>query len=209
MEDQGIEFVGPDAEEVEERLRDLEKKSVSFICFLSIILFSIILASTALVVDFGNKIIDLEARVSRMDSVSTFNSLALLDKTHILKQDYQGLSEWQALKLAIVEVESTNNPMAHNMKSNALGCMQITPIYVKHINERLGFKKFKHRDALAIDKSFEMFDIMNQLENPYLDIDKAISIHHPNGGDVYKRKVYRKMKEIIQRDLIYFHLLNN
>jgi hypothetical protein len=55
---------------------------------------------------------------------------------------------------AMIEVESGGNDRAFNKKENAVGCLQIRPIYLEDI-ERFSGKKYEHEDmydrALAIE----------------------------------------------------------
>ena len=104
------------------------------------------------------------------------------------------LSEWQVLQMAIIFTESRFNPAAVG-KAKDSGIMQITPIYVKEVN-RLAGTSYTMEDCFDIDKSLEMFGIMQALKNPAQDIDSAIYYH--NKSPYYKKTVKKNM-ELIRR----------
>ena len=109
---------------------------------------------------------------------------------------------WNPVMDAIIQVESAGNPNA--VSGNSVGAMQITPILVKDCNLILQRKKSKKRYTLAdrysVEKSKEMFLLIQSYYNPMSSIEKAIRLW--NGGanysvratDGYYRKVMNKMK---------------
>lgn len=86
-----------------------------------------------------------------------------------------GLTEWEVMELAMAYTESKFNPSAVG-KDKDYGILQITPIYVEEVN-RLG-GDYSHADAFDIDKSLEMFEILQAHHNPERDIKKGISLHN-------------------------------
>lgn len=107
------------------------------------------------------------------------------------------ISDWDIFVKALIEVESSNNQYAVG-KSNDVGILQITPIYVKEVN-RISGKSFTLEDRLSIDKSMEMFNIMQDHYNPSRDINKAIKLHNPKAGNKYSDKIYNTMSDIKSR----------
>ena len=103
------------------------------------------------------------------------------------------LSEWNTLQLAIAMTESEFNPKAVG-KTNDYGIYQITPIYVKEINRLLGEQVYTHNQAFDIEKSVEMFNVMQSFKNPNQDIETAIYFH--NKAPWYKKKVLRNYKTV-------------
>ena len=109
---------------------------------------------------------------------------------------------WNPVMDAIIQVESGGNPNAVSGKS--VGVMQITPILVEDCNLILQRKKSKKRYTLAdrysIDKSKEMFLLIQSYYNPMNNVEKAIRLW--NGGvnysvratNRYFQKVMNKMK---------------
>ena len=109
---------------------------------------------------------------------------------------------WNPVMDAIIQVESGGNPNA--VSGNSVGVMQITPILVEDCNLILQKKKSKKRYTLAdrysIDKSKEMFLLIQSYYNPMNNVEKAIRLW--NGGvnysiratNRYFRKVMNKMK---------------
>jgi len=104
-------------------------------------------------------------------------------------------SDWDILTLSILYVESKGNDSAVNIHNeNAVGCLQITPIYVKECN-RLG-GHFSLSDRFSRQKSIEMFNLIQSVYNPQKDINKAIFLHHPNGNDKYAHLIILKYTEL-------------
>ena len=109
---------------------------------------------------------------------------------------------WNPVMDAIIQVESGGNPKA--VSGNSVGVMQITPILVKDCNIILQRQKSKKRYTLAdrysVEKSKEMFLLIQSYYNPMNSIEKAIRAW--NGGNNYSvratnryyKKVMNKMK---------------
>ena len=109
---------------------------------------------------------------------------------------------WNPVMDAIIQVESEGNPNA--VSGNSVGVMQITPILVRECNNILKSKKSKMRFTLAdrysVEKSKEMFLLIQSYHNPTNSIEKAIRSW--NGGlhysvratNKYYKKVMSKMK---------------
>ena len=98
---------------------------------------------------------------------------------------------------AIILVESEGNPKA--VSGNSVGVMQITPILVKECNNILEKQKSKKRytmnDRFSVEKSKEMFLLIQKYFNPENNVEKAIRSW--NGGVKYSvkatNKYYRKV----------------
>lgn len=105
------------------------------------------------------------------------------------------LSDHQILQLALIYTESEGNPLAVG-KNNDLGCLQITPIYVKEVNRILGEEKYSHEDAFNPEKALEMFSIVQDYHNPEHDVDAGIRLH--NRAPWYSQKVLRNIQRIKQ-----------
>lgn len=106
-----------------------------------------------------------------------------------------GMSEWQIFTLAIIDVESNSNPLAIGKKDD-VGILQITPIYVEEVNRLQTRTTYYLSDRYDIEKSLEMFGIMNFFKNPDMDIDTAIKLHNPNASPAYRMKIMERMDEI-------------
>lgn len=110
---------------------------------------------------------------------------------------YQELTDWQVLILAIAKTESGCNPQAMG-KSNDVGILQITPIYVDEVNRLCDTASFCHNDAFSIDKSLSMFTILQDKKNPNHDLEKAIRLHNPRGASIgYSGKVMANYRFIL------------
>lgn len=110
-------------------------------------------------------------------------------------------SEWDVFVEALIFIESSGNPFAVG-KTNDLGILQITPIYVEDVNRILGEEKFTLDCRVDIDKSLEMFEIYQSYYNPDKDINRAIKLHNPGAGSDYREKILSKINELK-------HCLNN
>ena len=95
---------------------------------------------------------------------------------------------WGPVMAAIIQVESGGNPNA--VSGNSVGAMQITPILVAECNNILKTRKSKKRyklaDRLSIQKSKEMFLLIQSKYNPLNSIEHAIRSW--NGGMHYSKK---------------------
>ena len=93
--------------------------------------------------------------------------------------------DWNPVMEAIIQVESGGNPRA--VSGNSVGAMQITPILVKQCNIILQQQKSKKRYTLAdrysVEKSKEMFLLIQSVHNPQNNVEKAIRTW--NGGPNY------------------------
>lgn len=110
--------------------------------------------------------------------------------------------DWGPVMDAIIQVESGGNAKA--VSGNSVGAMQITPILVKDCNIILKKRNSKLRYTLAdrysLEKSKEMFLLIQSFHNPENNIEKAIRAW--NGGPKYSvratnryyKKVMNKMK---------------
>lgn len=112
----------------------------------------------------------------------------------LVREEYRALTEWEVLELALILTESKGNPDAVG-KTNDKGALQITPVFVAEAN-RISGKGYTHDDAFSVEKSLEMFSIVQARHNPDSSIDRAISLH--NKGAAYAARVKRNM-EIVRR----------
>lgn len=112
--------------------------------------------------------------------------------------------DWSPVMEAIIEVESNGNHRAKN--GNQVGAMQITPILVEDCNailkQRKSTKRFKLADRFNIQKSKEMFLLIQSWYNPENNVEKAIRSW--NGGVNYSvkrtQRYFEKVMNILQKD---------
>ena len=107
---------------------------------------------------------------------------------------------WNPVMDAIIQVESEGNPNA--VSGNSVGAMQITPILVRECNDILKKQKSKKRytmaDRYSVEKSKEMFLLIQKYYNPENSIEKAIRSW--NGGIKYSvRATNRYYKKVLAR----------
>lgn len=107
--------------------------------------------------------------------------------------------DWDKLIEAIIWRESRGNDNAINNKTNAAGCMQITPIYLKQCNNIVGHKKYKLSDRYNRRKSIEMFNIYQEHFNPNKDFHLAIKLHNPRASYGYHKDIENKYNELINK----------
>lgn len=109
--------------------------------------------------------------------------------------------DWGPVMKAIVQVESEGNTRA--VKGNSCGAMQITPILVAECNnilkKRNSKKRYTLRDRFSLEKSKEMFLLMQSQFNPLNDIEKAIRSW--NGGNKYSVKRTQRYFEKVMKCL--------
>ena len=110
--------------------------------------------------------------------------------------------DWNPVMDAIIKVESEGNPNA--VSGNSVGVMQITPILVRECNNVLKKMKSNKRytldDRYSVEKSKEMFLLIQKYFNPENNVEKAIRSW--NGGikysvkatNEYYKKVLARMK---------------
>ena len=105
--------------------------------------------------------------------------------------------DWNPVMDAIIQVESDGNPRA--VSGNSVGVMQITPVLVKECNDILKKQKSNKRytldDRYSVEKSKEMFLLIQKYFNPENNVEKAIRSW--NGGMKYSiratNKYYKKV----------------
>ena len=105
------------------------------------------------------------------------------------------IDDWEILIKALIQVESEGNQYAVG-KTNDLGILQITPIYVEQVNNILKGEYYFLEDRTSINKSLEMFEIYQAHFNPDKDILKAIKIHNPGAGQWYTNKVMNEFNNL-------------
>lgn len=112
-------------------------------------------------------------------------------------------NRWGNLIKAISVVESEENPKAVSGKH--VGLLQISPIVVEDCNRinrlKKNPKRYKLNDRYSIEKSIEMFQIIQDYYNPSHNIEKAIRLW--NGGSGYTisgtEKYYQKVKRNLEK----------
>lgn len=109
--------------------------------------------------------------------------------------------DWNPVMDAIIKVESNGNPRA--VSGNSCGAMQITPILVKECNiimkKRNSKKRYTLADRFSIEKSKEMFLLIQSYYNPTNNVEKAIRSW--NGGMGYSVKRTQRYFEKVRKHL--------
>ena len=119
-------------------------------------------------------------------------SITALAGSNAAKSAKTSSFNWNPVMDAIIQVESEGNPNA--VSGNSVGVMQITPILVKECNNILIEQKSKKRytmaDRYSVEKSKEMFLLIQKYFNPENNVEKAIRSW--NGGRKYSVKATNK-----------------
>lgn len=100
-------------------------------------------------------------------------------------------TDWEYLIESIIYIESNGFDSVIGNK-NCVGCLQLTPIYIREVN-KLAKTKYKLSDRFSKQKSIEMFNILQNHYNPDKDIKKAIKLHNPNAPKLYSIKILKKL----------------
>ncbi len=110
-------------------------------------------------------------------------------------------SIWNPVMDAIIKVESGGNPKA--VSGVSCGAMQITPILLQDCNnilkKRNSKKRFSMNDRFDVEKSKEMFLIIQSYYNPEGNVEKAIRTW--NGGPRYSVKATQRYYEKVMKHL--------
>lgn len=109
--------------------------------------------------------------------------------------------DWEPVMKAIIQVESEGNTKA--VRGKSCGAMQITPILVAECNNILKGRNSKTRytlrDRFNLEKSKEMFLLMQSEFNPSNNVEKAIRAW--NGGNNYNKKRTQRYFEKVMKEL--------
>lgn len=109
------------------------------------------------------------------------------------------VSDWDIFVQALIQVESEGKADAVG-KTNDVGILQITPIYVEDVNRILGEERYNLSCRTDTEKSLEMFEILQSHYNPKKNIDKAIKLHNPKAPQSYRIKIMKQI-ELIKTNL--------
>ena len=132
----------------------------------------------------------------------TFLSLIPTTAAAVSKGNQSSASfDWSSVIEAIIQVESEGNPRA--VSGNSVGAMQITPILVKECNailkKRKSDKRFTMNDRYSVEKSKEMFLLIQSQHNKANNVEKAIRSW--NGGPRYSVRATNKYYTKVMRHL--------
>lgn len=108
--------------------------------------------------------------------------------------------DWHLFTTAVMKVESGHNQTAIG-KTNDVGVLQITPIYVKEVNRILGQNKYSLEDRFDKYKSIEMFEVMNGKYNPEKSFYKAMRLHNPNAPESYRKAILAEYYKLKSNDI--------
>ena len=109
--------------------------------------------------------------------------------------------DWDAVMDAIIQVESRGNARAVN--GNQVGAMQITPVCVKECNfilqSRNQKKRYTLNDRYSVEKSKEMFMLIQSHHNPEYNME--VAIRSWNGGPRYSKRGTQRYYERVMSEM--------
>lgn len=108
------------------------------------------------------------------------------------EQHRDELTDFDKLTLAIALTESRFNPKADSGAGDN-GLLQLRSCYIDEVNRLYG-TEYTIEDAFDIDKSLEMFRLMQAYYNPSKDIMEGI--RHHNKSNSYRRTVLENLEMI-------------
>ena len=133
-------------------------------------------------------------------SVFCFTSNA---QSHNARNKMTPQYNWDLVIEAIASIESSHNPKAVSKNGLYVGYLQISPILVKECNDILGKQHYTLSDRYSVEKSKEMFIIIQNRYNKQCSVERAIRIWcgGPKGcnsphATAYYRKVSKTMSQM-------------
>ena len=110
-----------------------------------------------------------------------------------------GSSPVDPLIMAIIQVESGGDTLAHNIKEDAAGVLQIRPIMVAEVNRLVGKNSFTLSDRWSVYKSIAMFNVIrSHTHNP---TNEKLARNWNGGWQGYKKqstiKYWNKVKKLL------------
>lgn len=162
-------------------------------CLASLLILTIVFGSS-----FRKGEKDAEEEIWRRVSATAVLYEEALPRVDTLVFITDHLTPWQEIILAIAYTESRFNPCAVG-KDHDTGVLQLTPIYVREAN-RIAGADYELADAFDIEKSVEIFSIMQDHYNPEHDVEKAIRLH--NRSPYYRREVLKNLEFIKKMEAV-------
>lgn len=111
-------------------------------------------------------------------------------------------NKWDAVLNAISEIESKGIPDVVSKNGKYVGILQISTVLVDECNRLVGEKRFTYDHRLDVEKSYEMFFIIQRHYNKENDIEKAIRLW--NGGPKYSiqktEAYYQKVLKVMRNE---------
>ena len=110
-----------------------------------------------------------------------------------------GSSTVDPLIMAIIQVESGGDTLAHNIKEDAAGVLQIRPIMIAEVNRLIGKDIFTLEDRWNVHKSIEMFNVIrSHTQNP---TNEKLARNWNGGWKGYKKqstiKYWNKVRKLL------------
>jgi len=125
-----------------------------------------IIALMILTVRYSKSTIRKEIQNIEVEMQYLKDRIEYLENTAYLNDSYAFNHSWFLKTVALAIVESNLDSRAINGSSYASGILQIMPIYVREANRLQDTVVFTRDDVFCIEKSVQMFSIINNVRNP-------------------------------------------
>lgn len=128
--------------------------------------------------------------------------ILFITNSSIKGQTTEKQTDWSNVISAIAYTESRYNPNAVSKTGNHVGYLQISKIMIRDCNRIVGYNKYTYQDRYSIEKSVEIFHLIQKYYNPTSNVEKAIRMWNGGTGytikgtEAYYQKVKRKLNEI-------------
>lgn len=117
----------------------------------------------------------------------------------ILGMTFATSSPVDPLIMAIIQVESGGDTLAHNIKEDAAGVLQIRPIMVAEVNRLIGKDSFTLSDRWSVHKSIAMFNVIRS--HTKTPTNEKLARNWNGGWQGYKKqstlKYWNKVKKLL------------
>lgn len=146
--------------------------------------FSVILALTAAIFLSIPRQTVVEAEPPQNDTIIIYDSIPQMSREDTIN----------AMAMAFAQQESQFNHTAVSPCGRWVGCLQLSKIMVREANRIVGFDCFNYDDRYDRQTSYAIFKIVQQHNNPNLEIDRAITVWNPGCESDYRDSVKKYFK---------------
>lgn len=101
---------------------------------------------------------------------------------------------------AIIETESNGRNIAG--KTGDAGILQITKSFLDDVNRIVGYRKYNMKDRYNIEKSIEMYYIIQNYYNPTYSFSIACQVHHRATKVNEQQRYYNKTKSNLMKVIL-------
>lgn len=115
----------------------------------------------------------------------------------VVEEEVKTIDPWDVFIEAVIWQESRGNANAIGDNGRAVGVLQIHPIMVREANRIVVMGggetgKYTYDDRYDVEKSIEIFKIVQDFHNKEHDFDRALQIWNKNHPESYKTNIINK-----------------